>query len=622
MADELDDLLSEADAASAELDAILGDGGAEAAAPPGPAPDSPAFEAAKADALAKDPNVKSVFMLGPDGESLVEVPIGPGYFLRPGEATRTEKVKSNEDAWRRTLAFLSGGSMGLQAPMMGLASAAKGEGYEKGARDARLATESALRQSHWALPVAGGVLPFAAAGALGAARSAAGGAAAGWRARLGVSTAQGALTDLAMSKPGERLSSTAEGAAKGLVGGAIGEGAGAALGGISSAAKGLPQSLRSLATSQSVRTLRPPQAMLGSLQQQTIAGKPGDVAVGEALLREGIVQPGSTLDDIAAALRPKLEQRGQEVGDWLTKHGQMVGSTPSGRPIPSIPAEHVAQRIEAEVVRPRTGAPGVPGAASTVSQGAARFGQEQADLIREMVRRRSLPKVLTLEEMSRHVKQPHGAAAAAYAKSPMTAPESKEAAAQVYTAIRRMEDEAAERSLARIMDPGYTGAPGMTQPEVAAQRGLAEELAKEGGYSGAKERFRALAAAANIAERQRPGMLTRRGLSLSDYLSGLGAGDVYLPPDSLSGVLSQEAGTSALQLARAVAHKLVRERGNATVANLAWRAAPNAALVGAPMSFAAGATGEAARYGIPAAQRAQSMSDDDSRAVEEFLRAP
>lgn len=656
MSDELDDLLSEADAASAELDAILGDetqtsvalapmlqtGGpktvvrlAEADIPAATLPDEvdDRWSRVTAAALARNPKATHVLMATPQGDA--EVPLDPEAHGLPQDAAGNVQLQPGQEDprqnWRRTLAFLSGGSLGMQVPMQGLVSMAQGKSYGEGAERARRATAESLENTSGAWPLAGAVVSGIGAGAIKAgvplASRAAGAATIGARqalaARLATSGAQAGVGAGMLAKPGERTSQALPAAAMGVAGGALGEVAANIPAAVGRFAGELPEHMRGLGRQQAVRALNPTQPQLRSWQQQTIAGMRGDEAVGESLLREGVIQPWETIEQVAERLAPRVEARGREVGDWISRHQDLVGYDPSGAPIPSVSAESVARRIEREVVRPRVGSRATPGMASSVSQRAGAEAQREADLLREMVRTRTMPRELTLQQLTENVKRPHQASAAAYAKNPATAPETREAAAEVYSAVRGIEDEVAAASLRRALaQQPRRGVRGMGPRQVAQRQTLARELGAEGGFPGVKQRYAPLAAAEQVVTQQLPGALGKRNLSPTDYAAALMA----TPEAGENAVRNIGEGTME-RLAWAVAHKLIRERGNTTAARLAWEAAPYSPLVGRPMQWGAKATEEATRYGIPGTirqQREQRMMSEqkpeDDAAVEAFLR--
>lgn len=650
MSDELDSLLSEADAASAELDSILGGEPQTLVTPLPGAALAPALRRggpkttvtlAETDipeatlppelddrwvrvtnaALAKNPNATHVIIPGPDGPMEMPLDVSKHRVEMAGESLP-------EANWRRTLATLAGGSLGMQVPMSGLVSMAQGKSYGEGAEAARKATEAALSQSSPIFPIAGAVLSSGpgvikagiplASRAAGAATLSKGGALA---ARLATAGGQAGTSAAVTARPGERVGAALPAAAMGVAGGALGEVAAKAPAAVGRLAGELPERLRGLGRQQAVRALNPTQPQLREWQQQTIAGMRGDEAVGEALLREGVIQPWETIEQVAERLAPRVEARGKEVGDWISRHQGLVGYTQSGAPIPSMPTEFIARRIERDVVRPRIGAPGAPGMASTSAQRAGELAQGEADLLRTMVKEGRLPKVLTLEQVARNVKRPRQEAARAYAKNPALAPETKEAAAEVYSAVRGVEDEVAEATLRRVLDPAYAPA-GMSPQQIAANQGIARELGAGGGFVGAKERYAPLAAAERVVTQQLPGALGRRNLSPTDYGAALMA-----TPEAAEGAVRNIGEGTLERLAWAVAHKLIRERGNTTAAKLAWEAAPYSPLVGKPLQWGAGVAEEATRYGIPGAIRqnrerenmSQAKPEDDA-AVEAFLR--
>lgn len=652
MSDELDSLLSEADAASAELDSILGDDQQTLVTPlPGaqlgptlkkggpkrtvtlaeaeiPASNLPAevddrWARVTNAALAKDPNATHVILQSPDGP--VEMALDPEKHL-----VQMPEESSEQANWRRLLATLSGGSLGMQVPMSGLVSMAQGKSYGEGAEGARKATDYALRNSSMAWPILGGVLSSGPGGikaGIPIASRAAGAATLGRGAALGARLAMSggqAGTSAAVTAPqGERLGAALPATAAGVGFGALGEAASQVPAAVGRIAGELPERLRGLGRQQAVRALNPTQPQLRSWQQQQIAGMRGDEAVGEALLREGVIQPWETIEQVAERLAPRVEARGQEVGDWIARHQDLVGYDASGAPIPSLSTESVARRIERDVVRPRLGSRATPGMASSVSQRAGAEAQREAELLREMVRTRRMPPELTLRQLTENVKRPHQASAAAYAKNPATAPETREAAAEVYSSIRGIEDEVAAASLRRALaQQPRRGVRGMGTRQVAQRQALARELGAEGGFPGTKQRYAPLAAAEQVVTQQLPGALGKRNLSPTDYAAAL-----MVTPEAAEGAARNIGEGTMERLAWAVAHKLIRERGNTTAAKLAWEAAPYSPLVGKPLQWGAQAAEEATRYGIPAAMRQnrerENMSratPEDDAAVEAFLR--
>jgi hypothetical protein len=304
-----------------------------------------------------------------------------------------------------------------------------------------------------------------------------------------------------------------------------GQMAGATAGVAGPAIEGIGGGLRSLARNRATAAMKPNSGDVARLERTGLRD-----ALPEDLLESGVMRPFQTTEGLA-----------ENVGEELTKRGAAQGAVVEGidratRGQTVLP-DVVAERVEQEAVAP------LRKQAATASRGLADKAQREADIIREMygtpkgaARPSEVGKPISLADAEEFIKRAHSDAADRFYSGRDT--EAAEAAKNVYSAVRRANEDAAE----------------------AAAGSLAPELA--GRFAPAKQATGRMAEAARILAKSNPRLAANKFVGAGEAEFGQSAADAILP----GGAGPQGFANTALGQALGLVAGFLGRRANTTAA--------------------------------------------------------
>lgn len=358
--------------------------------------------------------------------------------------------------------------------------------------------------------VGGALVPFgAAAKGIGLAARLARGAAtgAGLAALTNPGDQEGVVSPLQI---GERLDNAKTGA---LIGGL-------AQGGVEAIGKGIGALGNLPATAKNFAEERAFKSLGGNKRDYIKAyGKDKVNEIGRLLIDEGIIQPGSSMDDVAEAVVGLKKSKGEKIGSLMGEISSIEKSTTG--------AEVSRSSIAAKSLKDSKVSYGVPGA----SKSNAVFSELAHDFNKGS-KKLSVDQLIDLKDEVKN---------------------------QINWDRLPGADIPKDEEYLRNLYSGISGALEKRAEDLANKGGLAE-------YVGAKKAYGSAANANEIAQKAKAGRASNRSFGLTDTMTGLtGAGLGFASGDSMEDKFKN----AAIGLSAGVAHKGFRLYGNPLITKMA-----------------------------------------------------